>query len=143
MPLTLASGAQIKQSLATIEQRTGNRWLIFGDSAFGLSRYLQRMVKGLHRTTREGRVYNRIMASTRVTNEQAIGELTQSWAFIAHGQTNVLGSMPLAKHVGVAAVLHNCEGILYGNKMVEAMGETGEALREQMTICSYLSRAVD
>ncbi len=62
-------------------------------------------------------MYNRCMAHARVTNENAFADLLNTWGSIGHKRTNKLGSMPLAKHVAVVCLLHNCAGIASGNQM--------------------------
>ena len=125
-------------TLRRMEQEGRGWWMLFGDSAFMLSRHLQRMLKGLQRRTAAGKLFNTAMASVRVSVENAIGEVLGRWGAIGHKKMNRLGAMPLGRHVSVAVFLHNCEGILYGNLCT---GMFGEALRESLTLSGYIARA--
>ena len=129
---------QTVQALERIEARTGQRWAVFGDSAFSLNAHVQRMLRGAAKNTAAGRAYNRYMAGARVAVENAFAGLLNRWGLIGHKRVNQLGSMPLAKHVAVAALLHNVHGILYGNQMTAMYGNH---LRERLTVASYLARA--
>jgi len=75
------------------------------------------------------------MAGVRVAIENAIGEVLGQWGHVGHKKTNILGSVPLAKHVSVAVFLHNIQGILYGNLCTSMFGE---GLRERLSVSGYL-----
>ena len=103
-----------------------------------VTQHTQRMLRGAAKNTQAGRVYNRYMAKARVSVENAFAGLLNKWGLIGHKRVNKLGSMPLSKHVAVAAMLHNVEGILYGNQITAMFGNH---LRERLTVSSYLARA--
>ena len=136
-PCLLGSG--IRQQLQQAAQRSGRSWAVFGDSAFGLDRHVHRMLRGAAKHTVAGRRYNRYMSKARVAVENAFAELLNRWGFVGHKRLNKLGSMPVAKHVKVAVMLHNCEAICYGNQATAMFGD--DHLREKLTIGSYLARA--
>ncbi len=46
--------------------------------------------------------------------------------------------MPVGKHVGVAVLLHNCYGILYG---MQASQMFGQELLAELTLHSFLGKA--
>ncbi len=125
------------ETLANVEARTGHRWIVFGDSAFALSRHVQRMLKGLRRRTAAGRAFNTCMASARVTIENEFARLINTWRWVGNKRKLKLGAMPLAKHFAVAAFLQNCHVILYGSQTSTAFG--GE-LRERLTLAGYIAR---
>ena len=121
-----------------VEQRTGGLWCVFGDSAFALSRYVQRMLKGAARYTQRGRYFNRRMGAARVSIENDFGALLAQWPFIGHKLTNQIGQMPLTRQVVVAAFLHNCQAIWYGSLLTETFDDW---LRDGETVESYIGRA--
>ncbi len=116
--------------------------MVFGDSAFALSRHVQRMLRGMARRTARGKKYNRTMGRVRVTIENAFAGVLNSWGMVGHKRINRLGSMPLAKHMSVAILLYNLQGIWYGNQMVVSMGAMGESLRERLSVRQFLAMAL-
>jgi hypothetical protein len=113
---------RLTESLQQIDENGDGKWILFGDSAFAMNSYVQRMLKGVMCKTTAGKQFNSVMAGVHVTVENAIGELLTQWGMVGHRQTNKLGSVPLAKHVTVAAFLHNCQGTLYGNQCTGLFG---------------------
>ena len=107
---------QFTRAMQAVEQRTGQRWAGFRDSAFALNLYVQRMLKGLARKTPRGKRFNKRMAGVRVSVENAFAEVMNQWGFVSARKMQKLGSMPVAKHVACAFLLHNCHGILQGNQ---------------------------
>ncbi len=63
------------------------------------------------------------MAGVLVSVKNAFAELLNRWRFIGTKCLQVLGSMPVGKHVGVAVLLHNCYGILYGTQASQMFGQ--------------------
>ena len=133
-PIFKAAG--LVQALRRLELAGRGHWIIFGDSAFALSQYVQRMLRGASKRTRAGRRYNRKMARVRVSIENAIGEVLTQWGLVGHKNTNLLGAIPLAKHVSVAVFLHNVQGILYGNQCTQKFGDH---LREMLSVSEYIA----
>eukprot|EP00961_Rhodomonas_salina_P106616 1435931-Rhodomonas_salina.1 len=92
----------------------------------------------MQRRTPAGRRFNKKMGGARVSVENGFAGLLNSWGAVGHKRMNKLSAMPLARHVHVAAMLYNIEGIFYGNQMTCMFGDH---LREGMTVASYLSHA--
>ena len=63
-PCFTASG--LKQSLRRLDESGRGHWVVFGDSAFALDRYVQRMLRGAMRQSAAGARYNRRMAGLRI-----------------------------------------------------------------------------
>jgi hypothetical protein len=121
-----------------VYDQTGQVWALFGDSAFGLSLYLQRMLRGAAARSDAGRAFNRKMASVRISVENAFAELLNRWRFVGVRRLHVLGSMPVAKHVHVAVMFHNLYGIFYGTL---ASTMFGHQLRAGLTLETFIAKA--
>ncbi len=117
--------------------RTGRLWIGFGDSAFALNLYVQRMLKGAARKTPRGERFNAQMASVRVAVENAFAEVLNRWAFAGTKRLHKLGSMPVGKHTAIAFWLHNCYGIFYGTQAAVMFGND---LRAGLTLDSYMAK---
>ncbi len=88
--------------LQTVPVRSGRVWALFGDSAFGLSLFVQRMLRGAAARSPAGCRFNLWMAGVRVSVENAFAELLGRWRFVGTKRLQVLGSMPVGKHIDVA-----------------------------------------
>ncbi len=73
----------------------------------------------------------------QVSVENTFTELLNQWRFIGTKRLQVLGSMPVGKHVGVAVLLHNCYCILYG---MQASQMFGQELQAGLTLHSFLAK---
>ncbi len=131
------SGGQFTERMRDVHGRTGCLWIGFGDSAFALNLYVQRMLKGAARRTPQGERFNAHMASVRVSVENAFAEVLNRWAYVGVKRLHKLGSMPVGKQTVVAFWLHNCYGILYGT---QAASMFGNDLRAGLTLDSYVAK---
>ncbi len=131
------SCVQVPAKLQQVHQDTGRVWCLFGDSAFGLSLYMQRMLRGAAARTAAGKRFNAQMASVRVSIENAFAEVLNRWRFVGVKRLQVLGTMPVAKHVAVAVMFHNMYNILYGS---QAVCMFGPALRAGLTLERYVDK---
>ncbi len=113
-------------------------WSLFGDSAFGLNLHLQRMLRGAAARSAAGRRYNQRMASVHISIENAFAELLNRWRLAGVKRLHVMGSMPVAKHVHVAVLLHNLYGICYGG---QAANMFGQHLRAGLTMHAFLAKS--
>ncbi len=129
---------QVLSKLQEVHHRTGRVWSLFGDSAFGLSLYTQRMLRGAAARTEAGRRYNSRMASVRIAVENAFAEVLNRWKFVGVKRLHVLGSMPVGKHVAVAVLFHNMYSIFYGS---QAACMFGHELRAGLTLDTFMSKA--
>jgi len=74
--------------LEKISWHSRREWEVFTDSALALQTHVQCMLKGITRTTRQGREYNMIMASLLVTNKNCFAELVRSRGFVRYKKLN-------------------------------------------------------
>ncbi len=95
------------------------------------------MLRGAAARTDAGKQYNRRMASVRISIENAFAELLNRWRFVGVKRLHVLGTMPVAKHLHVAVLLHNMYGICYGG---QAANMFGQDLRAGLTLHAFLQK---
>eukprot|EP00961_Rhodomonas_salina_P040059 538358-Rhodomonas_salina.1 len=88
------------------------------------------------RWTPQGMCFNKRMARVRISIENAFTDVLNKWAFVGYCCLQVLGSMPVAKHLHVAFFLHNCAGIFYGNL---ASTMFGHDLQAGLTLDLYIA----
>ncbi len=77
-----------------MHDQTGRIWALFGDSAFGLSLYVQRMLRWAAARSAAGKAFNHSMAAVRISVENAFAELLNRWLFVGVKRLHVQGSMP-------------------------------------------------
>eukprot|EP00286_Rhodomonas_abbreviata_P010847 CAMPEP_0181320950 /NCGR_PEP_ID=MMETSP1101-20121128/18408_1 /TAXON_ID=46948 /ORGANISM="Rhodomonas abbreviata, Strain Caron Lab Isolate" /LENGTH=394 /DNA_ID=CAMNT_0023428711 /DNA_START=82 /DNA_END=1263 /DNA_ORIENTATION=+ len=104
----------ILAALRRLFYRLGRWYIVFGDSAFASTRFIQRMIKGAAAKTVAGQLYNNTMAPLRVDIEHAFREIQRDWAAIKWTPGQCLGLRPLGRYFHVGVFLHNCMGILNG-----------------------------
>ena len=64
--------------------RDGIRYKLFGDAAFGLSNYIQSMLKGEAAISPEGRAFNALMSRIRVNIENVYNQFTHQLGHVLH-----------------------------------------------------------
>ena len=69
------------QFLQLISQVDGRRYKVFGDSAFGVTNYVQSMIKG--ELTPAGRVFNALMSRIRINIEHAFAGQSNIFSFLS------------------------------------------------------------
>jgi hypothetical protein len=93
---------------------------LFGDSAFGLSRYLQVMRKGF--LTAAGRTFNAIMSRVRILVENLFAGTSNIFNFLSFHSQFKLGGRDIHKAYVVATFVMNVRCCYYGNQMTSASG---------------------
>ena len=108
--------------LRRISLRDGMRYKLFGDAAFGLSNYIQSMLKGKAAIRPEGRAFNALMSRIRVNIENAFGFQSNLFAFLAFHRGIKLGGSNVLKIYKVACILMNMRCTFYGNQFTHQLG---------------------
>ena len=136
---TMFARSGILEDLEQIAEELGEDFSCFGDSAYPLNRFVQRILKGP--ATGEGltaweRRYNALMARFRIIIENVFSVCDQYWGILRDRKNLRLGSMAVGKLFPLAVLLYNIRTILYGNNIVSYMGE--EVLM-RVSLREYLS----
>lgn len=106
--------SRLDQRLRALHQRTGVNYIIYGDSAYPLTRYIQPAIR---MATGNGRVLNNVMSGLRVTvSEWTFGFMTQQWRFLDDEQNQKVNMNAPGKVFIVAAIMSNLHTIEYGNQ---------------------------
>ena len=118
-------GRMIRESgwieyLRLISQFDGRRYKIFGDSAFGCTNYVQSMIKG--ELTPEGRAFNALMSRIRINIENAFGENSNTFTFLAFHRGIKIGGRNTQKLYKVATILMNMRCTFYGCQFTDQLG---------------------
>jgi hypothetical protein len=96
--------------------RTQTDYIIYGDSAYPLTRYLQpaiRMAQG------GARQLNFVMSGVRIAVEWNFGNMVNQWRFLDDEQNQKINLNRPGKVFIVAAIMHNLHNIQYGNEIRE------------------------
>ena len=136
-PLLSSSG--VIQQLREVYARTGRVWMLYGDSAFGVSRFFQRQLRGVQRRQPGGKRYNKIMGSLRTSIENVFAEIYNQFRHFGYHRELKVGSQALGREFVVAVFLHNCQGILMGN---QASARFGQHHLAALTLSDLLDKAV-
>ena len=102
--------------------RDGIRYKLFGNAAFGLSNYIQSMLKGEAAISPEGRVFNALMTRIRVNIENAFGFQSNLFTFLAFHRSIKLGGRNVLKMYKVACILMNMRCTFFGNQFTHQLG---------------------
>eukprot|EP00286_Rhodomonas_abbreviata_P006682 CAMPEP_0181322684 /NCGR_PEP_ID=MMETSP1101-20121128/19361_1 /TAXON_ID=46948 /ORGANISM="Rhodomonas abbreviata, Strain Caron Lab Isolate" /LENGTH=375 /DNA_ID=CAMNT_0023430617 /DNA_START=226 /DNA_END=1353 /DNA_ORIENTATION=+ len=100
---------------------TGRAYMIFGDSAFGAGRHMQKMLKGKNLSHRE-HCFNAIMARYRICIENVFAEIHSEWGYTSDRYNQKLGLQRVGQAYLVASFLHNCKACLHGSQMSAQYG---------------------
>jgi len=84
----------------------GVQYVVYGDPAYALSRYIVRAYKGPNLSARRRRL-NRRMRPLRISVEWGFGGIEQQWGLLRYPKGMYLMKQPLAKIYTAAALLHN------------------------------------
>ena len=98
----------------------GRDYVLFGDSAYPLSRWLFRMYKGV--MTAMQRAFNADMSPARVTVEWGFGKIVNLWPFLDYRKKHAVLLTPVGLHFGVANILTNIHTCLYGSVVTAEFG---------------------
>ena len=117
--------------------RDGIRYKLFGDAAFGISNYIQSMLKGEAAIRPEGRAFNALMSRIRVNIEQAFGNQSNLFAFLAFHRSVKLGGRNVLKMYKVACILMNMRCTFYGNQFTHQLGHALHMeIEDLLELCS-------
>ena len=102
--------------------RDGRRYKLFGDAAFSVSNFIQAMLKGEAAIRPEGRAFNALMSRIRINIENAFGNQSNLFAFLAFHRSLKLGGRNVLKVYKVACILMNMRCAFYGNQFTHQLG---------------------
>eukprot|EP00286_Rhodomonas_abbreviata_P025364 CAMPEP_0181295120 /NCGR_PEP_ID=MMETSP1101-20121128/3970_1 /TAXON_ID=46948 /ORGANISM="Rhodomonas abbreviata, Strain Caron Lab Isolate" /LENGTH=414 /DNA_ID=CAMNT_0023399835 /DNA_START=18 /DNA_END=1262 /DNA_ORIENTATION=+ len=126
----------ILAALRRLFYRMGRWYLVFGDSAFAMTRFVQRMIKGPAAHTAQGQAFNGAMAPLRVDIEHAFRDVQRDWSGVKWVPGQCLGLRPVGRYTHVCIFLHNCMGLLCGNLQT---AKFGQELMGRLTLAEYLA----
>ena len=122
------------QFLQLISQVDGRRYKVFGDSAFGVTNYLQSMIKG--ELTPAGRAFNALMSRIRINIEHAFAGQSNIFSFLSFHRGVKIGSRHTLKLYKVATILMNMRCTFYGNQFTDQLGHTlTMSIEELIALC--------
>jgi hypothetical protein len=124
---SVADGRMISESgwiplIRLAAMRNNKCYCVFGDAAFGISNFIQSMLKGEASIRPEGRAFNALMSRIRVNIEQAFGNQSNLFAFLAFHRSVKLGGRNALKMYKVACILMNMRCCFYGNQFTHVLG---------------------
>lgn len=93
----------------------GNRLVLYGNPAYGVSKLLLSPFKGAILTEDQAR-FNRSMSSVRETVEWGFQRIVSLFAFVDFKKNLKIGLQPVGKLYLVAAMLTNLNGCFYGTE---------------------------
>ena len=125
---------QLLDKMKVVFERTGRAFIIFGDSAFPLSRFMQRMLKG--NMDKAGECFNALMSRLRICIENVFAEVFQFWGYTSHHLQHKLGCELVHETFLVATFLQNCKACFHGNQMSAQYGYDALA---QMPLSRFLT----
>ena len=112
-----------------IYHNTGTRFIMFGDSIFAQSEFVQHMLKrtavlpfGVNWI--QAKEFLAVMADLRVSIENHFAESNLLFNYLSHTDQLKLGNMPVGQYYAVCAMLMNLHAIFYGNQILEKLGYT-------------------
>ena len=105
----------LARQLAQFIQPSGSPYILYGDPAYGVSRYILGPYKGAQ-VTQQQDDFNKSMSRVRVCVEWVFGKLCQYFTFVDFKRSNRVLLLPVGKHYTVAALLTNCHTCLYGSQ---------------------------
>ena len=109
----------------------GADYVLFGDSAYPISRYLLRMFKG--QMTPAQQAFNSDMGPVRVSVEWGFGKIVQLWPFLDFRKKMKILKSPVGLFFGVGNVLTNMHTCLYYGIIVNTFGKDPPSLEEYMS----------
>ena len=111
--------------------RLGVDYVLFGDSAYPISRFLLRMFKG--QMTPAQQAFNNDMGPLRVSVEWGFGKIVQLWPFLDFRKKMKILKSPVGLFFGVGNVLTNMHTCMYGGIINSALGVDPPSLADYMS----------
>ena len=135
----LLAESEILDELRDICRRLGQDYVLFGDSAYPISRWLWRMYKGV--MTAMQRAFNADMSPGRVSVEWGFGKIVTLWPFLDYRKKHQVLLTSPGLHFGVGNILTNIHTCLYGTVQGPRRGKrpVNEG-SHQIRACSRRSR---
>jgi len=98
--------------------RLGADYVLFGDSAYPISRFLWRMYKGVQSPAQKA--FNAQMAPLRIAAEWGFGKIVTLWPFLDYRKKHMILLSPVGLYFPVGNVLTNMHTCLYGSNISNA-----------------------
>eukprot|EP00961_Rhodomonas_salina_P265307 3586361-Rhodomonas_salina.1 len=138
---TMMREAKILEEMREVCEDLGIDYCIFGDSAYPLHRFMQRVLKPVPggELTQLERRFNALMSRYRVVVENIFGEAVKYFGILTHRHNMRLGSMQVGKVFPLAMLFYNLRSMFYGNQ-TSAYFETEKMLMD-VTVEEYLGKA--
>jgi hypothetical protein len=116
-----------EQDFRRIYHATGTRHIMFGDSIFAQSEFVQHMLKRTALLPHgvnwiQAREFLAVMAELRVSIENFFAESHLMFNYMSASAQLKLGSMPIGQYYAVCTMLMNVHAIFYGNQILEKLG---------------------
>jgi hypothetical protein len=116
-----------EEDFRRVFQDSGNRYIMFGDSIFAQSEFVQHMLK---RTAvlpfgvnwGQAKEFLLVMADLRVSIENYFAESNLVFNYLSAAEQLKLGKMQVGRIYAVCTMLMNVHSIFYGNQALEKFG---------------------
>jgi hypothetical protein len=113
----MVTESRLLDRLRAFSITAGRSYKLYGDPAFGASRFISKPFRRTMATEVES-IRNTRMSSVRVTVEQAIGHVTQSFSAMDFGRTQRVGDGDVCKKYLVACFFRNCMTCIRGGNQI-------------------------
>lgn len=110
----MLSVSGLEDQLKNFNQTNGDPYVVYGDSAYGLSRNIIGPFRGTHLTHQE-QEFNKRMSAVRTSVEWGFGKISQYFAYLDFKKNLKVLLQPVAKYYLVGTLLVNCHTCLYGS----------------------------
>ena len=100
--------------LQQLVKPNGERYVLYGDPAYGLTQNILAPFKGARITANE-QAFNKKMSKVRISVEWGFGKIMQYFAYLDFKKNQKVLLQPVGKYYAVACVLINCHTCLYGS----------------------------
>ena len=122
--------SEIVDILRDVCQRLGHDYVLFGDSAYPISRWLWRMHKGVMSAVQAA--FNQDMSPARVTVEWGFGLIVEQWPFLDYRKKLKVLLSPVGLYFGVGNMLTNIHTCMYGNIVQREFGMDRPSLEQYL-----------
>ena len=109
-----ASGVSAKLEQLEDARGRGERYIIYGDPAYGVTRSILAPFRGAN-LTEDQKKFNERMSKVRVSVEWGFGKICTYFAYLDFKKNLRVLLQPVAKYYIVGALMTNCHTCLYGS----------------------------